>query len=271
MRVVTIVCSICAAFILQLDTAEIYRQLRDQPKLVEALVKSAPGVLEKGGEIVEPSDTPAYHAYLLWLRDHPLFPLQNLPTPADREHYADALEKRVNELPNKKWPRTKFNEDYETATKVEGAANPTPDKIAKAAYESWLENFPKYKLPDDYDFTKATKDSVSKDISESVAKDPDNKPNPQALLQDYAGLQTEGAYAYERARKKSFTDLQKKLDEAGFDYCLGRSWAGGKKSRGQPGCPVWLPRPKIFLHCSWHLLGDTCDSRAARVRRAVLV
>ena len=57
-RIVTIVSLICAAFILQLDTAEIYRQLRDQPKLVEALVKSAPGVLEQGGEIVEPSDTP---------------------------------------------------------------------------------------------------------------------------------------------------------------------------------------------------------------------
>jgi hypothetical protein len=185
--------------------------LRDQPKLVDALVKSAPGVLEKGGEIVEPSDTPAYHAYLLWLREHPLFSLANLPTPADQEHYTQALEKRVGELPDTKSPLTKFAEDYQKASAVEGAAKPTPDTIAKAAYESWVEKFPKYELPADYDFTKATKDSVTKNIGELVAKDPDNKPNPQALLQDYAGLQTEGAYAYGRARKKSFTDLQKKI------------------------------------------------------------
>ena len=103
-RVITIVCSICAAFILQLDTAEIYRQLRDQPKLVGALVKSAPGVLEKAGEIVGPSDTPAYHAYLLWLRDHPLFSLTDLPTPADQAHYTEALKKRLTEPPSTEFP-----------------------------------------------------------------------------------------------------------------------------------------------------------------------
>src|SRR5215469_1170997 len=55
-RVVTIVCSICAAFILQLDTAEIFRKLRDQPRLAEVLVKAAPGVVATGGGIVAPSD-----------------------------------------------------------------------------------------------------------------------------------------------------------------------------------------------------------------------
>jgi len=58
-RVVTIICSICAAFVLQLDTTEIFRQLRAEPKLVEALVKAAPGVVQKGGEVAEPSPTPA--------------------------------------------------------------------------------------------------------------------------------------------------------------------------------------------------------------------
>jgi hypothetical protein len=55
-RIVTIVCSICAAFILQLDTAEIFQKLRDQPRLAEALVKAAPGVVATGGGIVAPSD-----------------------------------------------------------------------------------------------------------------------------------------------------------------------------------------------------------------------
>jgi len=181
------------------------------------LVKAAPNVVEKGAEDVEPWDTPAYYAYLLWLREHPLFRLQNLPTPADQAHYADALEKRVGEPPDTKWPLSKFNEDYKSASEVEGAANITPGAVTKTAYESWIEKFPKYKLPADYDFTKATEDSLSKQIADLMAKDSDNKPNAQALLQDYAGLQTEGAYAYERARQKPFADLQKKLDEAGFD------------------------------------------------------
>jgi hypothetical protein len=256
-RVVTIVCSICAAFILQLDTGEIYRQLRDQPKLVEALVKSAPGVLEQGGEIVEPSDTPAYHAYLLWLRDHPLFSLANLPTPADQSHYTQSLEKRLGEPPDTKSPLTKFAEDYQKASAVEGAAKPTSDTIAKAAYESWVEKFPKYQLPADYDFTKATKHSVTKDIAELVAKDRDNNPDVQALLQDYAGLQTEGAYAYERARKKSFTDLQKKLDEAGFDYMPTPFWGRWEAEHLPPWTNWCVLRfvPRYFFHVCWHLLG----------------
>jgi hypothetical protein len=61
-RVVTIICSICAAFVLQLDTAEIFRQLRAEPKLVEALVKAAPGVVQKGGEVAQPTQTPASEA-----------------------------------------------------------------------------------------------------------------------------------------------------------------------------------------------------------------
>ncbi len=216
-RVVTIVCSICAAFILQLDTAEIYRQLRDQPKLVEALVKSAPGVLEKGGEIVEPSDTPAYHAYLLWLRDHPLFSLTDLPTPADQAHYTEALKKRLAEPPSAEFPLGEFAQAYQAASKVEGAAKPTSAAMAKAAYKYWVEKFPKRKLPPDYDFSKATQDSIKKDIAELLATDPDNKPDTQVLLQDYANLQTQGAYAYQQARKIAFAELQKTLDEAGFD------------------------------------------------------
>jgi len=62
-RVVTIICSICAAFVLQLDTAEIFRQLRAEPKLAEALVKAAPGVVQKVGEVAEPSPTPASGAH----------------------------------------------------------------------------------------------------------------------------------------------------------------------------------------------------------------
>jgi hypothetical protein len=50
-RVVTITAAILVTVLLQLDTVEIYDKLRDQPKLVEALVKSAPGVIEQGGAV----------------------------------------------------------------------------------------------------------------------------------------------------------------------------------------------------------------------------
>ena len=50
-RIVTIVAAILVALFLQLDTTDIYRQLRNEPKLTEALVKAAPDVLEKGGAV----------------------------------------------------------------------------------------------------------------------------------------------------------------------------------------------------------------------------
>jgi hypothetical protein len=53
-RVVTITAAILITVVLQLDTAEIYHKLRDQPKLAEALVKSAPGVLEQGSAAPTP-------------------------------------------------------------------------------------------------------------------------------------------------------------------------------------------------------------------------
>ncbi len=58
-RVVTITAAILLTVLLQLDTVEIYHKLRDQPKLVEALVKSAPNVLEQGGDAVTPEHAAA--------------------------------------------------------------------------------------------------------------------------------------------------------------------------------------------------------------------
>src|SRR5437899_4342875 len=50
-RAVTIAAAVLVALLLQLDAVEIYDKLRDQPKLVEALVKSAPDVIEQGGAV----------------------------------------------------------------------------------------------------------------------------------------------------------------------------------------------------------------------------
>ena len=48
---VTIVAAILVSVFLQLDTVEIYDELRHEPKLVEALVKTAPGTLEQGAAV----------------------------------------------------------------------------------------------------------------------------------------------------------------------------------------------------------------------------
>jgi hypothetical protein len=50
-RIVTIVAAVLVSVFLQLDTVEIYDKLRHEPKLVEALVKAAPGTLEQGAAV----------------------------------------------------------------------------------------------------------------------------------------------------------------------------------------------------------------------------
>ena len=96
-RIVTIVFAILTAFLLQLDTGDIYRQLHDQPKLVDALVQSAPGLVEQGGKILDSTDTSAYHAYLFWIEKHPSFELKSLPASGTAKAYHDALEALLKE------------------------------------------------------------------------------------------------------------------------------------------------------------------------------
>jgi hypothetical protein len=256
-RIVTIVAAIVTAFLLQLDTGEIYRQLRDQPKLVEALVKSAPGVLEKGQTVVDPRDTPAYHAYLLWLQKHPLFPLDALPTPGDQDHYRQEIKKCLATPGDTEYPVRQFDTAFDQAIKVEGAAKTTPGAAAHAAYLSWVANFPTYKLPPSFDFEKATKESVENEIRAMIEKDPDKSAKPEDLIAEYDQLETEGAYAFERARKKTFADLQKKLDEAGFNLIPDSFWSRWDNEH-IPGWAEscwtrWIPRSVV--HVLVHLLG----------------
>jgi len=58
-RMVTIVAAILVSILLQLDTVEIYDKLRREPKLVEALVKAAPGTLEQGAAVQGQTDANA--------------------------------------------------------------------------------------------------------------------------------------------------------------------------------------------------------------------
>jgi hypothetical protein len=58
-RMVTIVAAVLVSLFLQLDTVEIYDKLRHEPKLVEALVKAAPGTLEQGAAVPVQADAGA--------------------------------------------------------------------------------------------------------------------------------------------------------------------------------------------------------------------
>jgi hypothetical protein len=58
-RMVTIAGAILVTVFLQLDTIEIYDKLRHEPKLVDALVKAAPGALEQGGAVQSQADADA--------------------------------------------------------------------------------------------------------------------------------------------------------------------------------------------------------------------
>jgi hypothetical protein len=90
-RVVTVVCSICAALVLQLDTADIYRQLRASPALTQGLAKAASSVLEQGSKIRDPNNAPAHQAYLQWAEKHPEQTLSALPASRTLDEYRQAL------------------------------------------------------------------------------------------------------------------------------------------------------------------------------------
>jgi len=90
-RIVTVVCSIFAAFLLQLDTADIYRQLRATPALTQGLTKAASSVIEEGTKILDPKNAPAHRAYLQWKEKHPEHALFDLPASPTQDEYRQAL------------------------------------------------------------------------------------------------------------------------------------------------------------------------------------
>src|SRR5215472_8032790 len=95
-RVVTVVCSICAAFLLQLDTADIYRQLRGSPALTQGLAKAASSVIDEGTKILDPKNAPAYQAYLQWADKHPEQALSVLPASQAPDEYRQALNAQLS-------------------------------------------------------------------------------------------------------------------------------------------------------------------------------
>jgi len=67
-------------------------------------------------------------------------------------------------------------------------------------------------------------------------------------------LQSEGAYAYERARNRAFADLQKTLDQAGFDL-LPRQFLGRWDKDPTPTWAHAVALPRSVALFIAHLVG----------------
>jgi hypothetical protein len=256
MRGVTVVMAFLMAFLLQLDTMDIYRRLRDQPALTAALVKAAPGVMEQGGAVLDPANTPSYHTYLLWLERHPLFALRALPEKGSEAAYRQAIAERIKSAPDSQYPAEQFDKAFDAANSAPGFSGNDEGAAAKAAYAAWVKNFPKFKLdpaPDD----SATKATVHDAIRARVAADAEatTKPNEDQTkqwLSDYDSLGPAGKLAFEQSLNSAFRDLQKQMDDAGFNLAparfLGR-WDDEKLSG-------WITRVyPPAAHYMVHLLG----------------
>jgi hypothetical protein len=96
-RIVTIMFAIAVAFLLQLDTIEMFRQLRARPRTVEALTQAASGVVEQGRNILDPGNTAARQSYLLWLKKRPQFTLEKMPISGTDAGYRQAIQARLQD------------------------------------------------------------------------------------------------------------------------------------------------------------------------------
>lgn len=255
MRGVTIVMAVLAAFLLQLDTVEIYRQLRAQPALTAALVKAAPGVLEQGGAILDPANTPAYHTYLLWLEKHPLFALQALPNKGDDASYRRALEARIKTAADASYPPQQFDKAFELTKNAEGFSG-DESAAAKMAYAGWVKNFPMFALDPGPNDT-ATKKSIHDAIQARVAADTEANAVPdQAKAEDwlaqYDSLESAGNLAFETARQTAFRDLKNQMDGTGFNLAPAKLLGRWDAER----LPVWAARISPWAaHYLVHLIG----------------
>ena len=146
-RLVTIVCSICAAFVLQLDTADIYRQLRASPALTQGLAKAASSVIDQGTKILDPNNAPAHQAYLQWVEKHPDQALNVFPTSRTLEEYRQALNAQLTANNVESEQAKALLEDYDSlyktaATKFEEARREQAERLRKTVSETGFDLVP---------------------------------------------------------------------------------------------------------------------------------
>ena len=146
-RIVTVVCSICAAFVLQLDTADIYRQLRASPALTQGLAKAASSVIEEGTKILDPNNAPAHQAYLQWAEKHPEQALSVLPAPRTPDEYRQALNAQLT-ANSVEWEQAKaLLEEYDrlyttAAANFEEVSREQAERLRKTVSETGFDLMP---------------------------------------------------------------------------------------------------------------------------------
>src|SRR5437867_2865791 len=146
-RVVTILCSICAAFVLQLDTADIYRQLRASPALTQGLAKAASSVIEEGSKILDPNNAPAHKAYLQLAEKHPEQALSvSLPARTPDE-YRQALNAQLTANNVSPAEAKVLLEDYDrlyksAVEKFEESSREQVERLRKTASEAGFDFLP---------------------------------------------------------------------------------------------------------------------------------
>jgi len=229
-RGLTIAAAIATAFGLQLDTIDIFRQVRASPHLLRALVDTAaPALLEKGGTALDPTDTPAQLAYQKWLGQHPLYALDALPVGGGKAEYQGAITKRLQTAPDNGYSLAQFDRAFEKwkATDATGVAKAASDSdAAKAAYFAWAKRFPSYGLADEPDWTEANKENIRGTVAKQLAqvhddafgKTPESQRDArQRWLRDYEDAFIEGASAFLEGRRELMQSLTSELEKAGFD------------------------------------------------------
>jgi hypothetical protein len=146
-RVVTIVCSICAAFGLQLDTAEIFGQLHSSPMLTQGLQKAASGVIEEGSKILDRNNAPAHQAYLQWAEKHPEQALSALPESRTPDEYRQALNAQLTGNNVNPEEAKAFLDDYDllytsAAKKFEESSREQAERLRKTVHEAGFDLVP---------------------------------------------------------------------------------------------------------------------------------
>ena len=147
-RIVTVVCSICAAFLLQLDTADIYQQLRSSPALTQGLTKAASSVIEEGAKSLAPKNAPAHQAYLQWAERHPEQALSVVLAPRTTpDEYRQALNAQLAENNVEPEQAKALLKDYDdlyasAATKFEEASREQAQRLTKTIDEAGFDVVP---------------------------------------------------------------------------------------------------------------------------------
>lgn len=224
-RGITVAASIAIAFGLQLDTLEIFSELRARPEVVTALVKQATAVAERGDATLTPANVPLVHAYRAWLRVHPLYPLDPLPKlaaneqPAAVEEWVGALRKVLERSPP---PMRAAESSPVIAFEAECRRRSLEEDGVEKAYAEWLRLYPHFAVEEPEKYAKAAARAAA--IAQRIQQVHDQALGSEKKataarnqwLNEFRALAESGS-AYFEAQRENAAALNRVLSDAGFN------------------------------------------------------